>query len=204
MGLEIVQIRAGDMANFSYLVYCPHSLKGLAVDPSFAPDSLLAAARERGVGIDILVNTHGHRDHTAGNGRILEATGARLAAHPLDVTGADIPLAEGSIITVGEGVVKILHTPGHTPGSVVLNPPGSLITGDTLFVTCVGRADLAGSDPAALYRSLCRLASFPAATRIYPGHDYGPQPVSSIAFERDHNPYLQCADLADFLHLRMG
>lgn len=204
MGLEIVQIRAGEMANFSYLVYCPHRLRGLAVDPSFAPDNLLAAALERGVVIDVLVNTHGHRDHTAGNGRILEATGARLAAHPLDMAGVDIPLTEGSIIDVGEGTVKILHTPGHTPGSVVLHPPGALITGDTLFVTCVGRADLAGSDPVALYRSLCRLASFPAATGIYPGHDYGPQPVSSIAFEREHNPYLQCSDLADFLHLRMG
>lgn len=204
MGLEIVQIRAGEMANFSYLVFCPRSLRGLAVDPSFAPANLLAAAREREVVIDVLVNTHGHRDHTAGNGQILEATAARLAAHPLDVAGADIPLTEGSIIHVGEETVQILHTPGHTPGSVVLHPPGALITGDTLFVTCVGRADLAGGDPAALYRSLCRLASFPEATRIYPGHDYGPQPVSSIAFERQHNPYLQCSGLADFLHLRMG
>lgn len=204
MGLEIVQIRAGDMANFSYLIYCPRSLRGLAVDPSFTPDKLLAAARERNVTIDILANTHGHRDHIAGNGQILEVTAAKLAAHPLDVPGVDIPLAEGSALTVGEGTVKILHTPGHTPGSVVLHPPGALITGDTLFVTCVGRADLAGSDPAALYRSLCRLSSFPAATRIYPGHDYGPQPVSSIAFELEHNPYLQCSDLADFLHLRMG
>jgi glyoxylase-like metal-dependent hydrolase (beta-lactamase superfamily II) len=202
--LEIVQIRAGDMANFSYLVYCPRSLRGLAVDPSFAPDNLLAAAAERGVSIDILVNTHGHRDHIAGNGRILEATGARLAAHPLDVKGVDIPLTEGSVLSIGEGTVDILHTPGHTPGSIVLHPPGALITGDTLFVTCVGRADLAGSDPVALYHSLCRLAAFPAATRIYPGHDYGPQPVSSVAFELEHNPYLQCSDLADFLHLRMG
>jgi glyoxylase-like metal-dependent hydrolase (beta-lactamase superfamily II) len=183
------------MGNFSYLVFCPASGRGLGVDPSFAPENLLAAAAERGVTIDILVNTHGHRDHIAGNGHILEATGARLAAHPLDVASADIPLTEGSVLKVGEGTVEILHTPGHTPGS---------LTGDTLFVTCVGRADLAGSDPAALYRSLCRLAAFPPATRIYPGHDYGPRPVSSVAFEREHNPYLQCADLESFLRLRMG
>jgi glyoxylase-like metal-dependent hydrolase (beta-lactamase superfamily II) len=204
VALEIVQIRAGEMANFSYLVYCPRSLRGLAVDPSFAPENLLTAAAERGVAIDILVNTHGHRDHIAGNGRILEATGARLAAHPLDVAAADIPLADGSILNVGEGTVEILHTPGHTPGSIVLHPPGALLTGDTLFVTFVGRADLAGSDPEALYRSLCRLAAFPPDTRIYPGHDYGPRPVSTVAFEREHNPYLQCPDLESFLHLRMG
>ena len=202
--LEIVQIRAGEMANFSYLVYCPSSLRGLGVDPSFAPKDLLAAAAERGVAIDILVNTHGHRDHIAGNSHILETTGARLAAHPLDVPGADIPLQEGSILSVGEGKVEILHTPGHTPGSIVLHPPGALITGDTLFVTFVGRADLAGSDPEALYRSLRRLAAFPPDTEIYPGHDYGPRPVSTVAFEREHNPYLQCPDLESFLHLRMG
>ena len=94
--------------------------------------------------------------------------------------------------------------PGHTPGSLTLHPPGALITGDTLFVTFVGRADLAGSDPEALYRSLRRLAEFPAATRVYPGHDYGPQPVSTIGFEIAHNPYLQCPDLASFLKLRLG
>jgi glyoxylase-like metal-dependent hydrolase (beta-lactamase superfamily II) len=204
VALEIVQIRAGEMANFSYLVYCPRSLRGLAVDPSFAPENLLTAAAERGVAIDILVNTHGHRDHIAGNGRILETTGARLAAHPLDVAGADIPLNEGSLLNVGEGTVEILHTPGHTPGSIVLHPPGALLTGDTLFVTFVGRADLPGSDPEALYRSLCRLAAFPPDTRIYPGHDYGPRPVSTLAYEREHNPYLQCPDLESFLHLRMG
>lgn len=204
LALEIVQVRAGEMENFSYLVYCPESLRGLAVDPSFAPEHLLAAAAERRVAIDILVNTHGHRDHIAGNGRILEATGARLAAHPLDVAEADIPLADGSVLSVGEGTVDILHTPGHTPGSIVLHPPGALITGDTLFVTFVGRADLAGSDPEALYRSLRRLAAFPPDTRIYPGHDYGPRPVSTVAFEREHNPYLQCPDLASFLRLRMG
>ena len=116
---------------------------------------------------------------------------------------ADLPLTEGSTLAVGTGEVKILHTPGHTPGSLTLHPPGALITGDTLFVTFVGRADLPGSDPAALYNSLRRLADFAPETHIYPGHDYGPQPSSTVAFERQHNPYLQCADLDSFLRLRM-
>jgi glyoxylase-like metal-dependent hydrolase (beta-lactamase superfamily II) len=204
VALKIVQIRAGEMANFSYLVYCPASGRGIGIDPSFAPEKLLATAAERGVVLEVLVNTHGHRDHIAGNSRILETTGARLAAHPLDVPGADNPLSEGSILKVGEGQVEILHTPGHTPGSIVLHPPGALITGDTLFVTFVGRADLAGSDPVALYHSLRRLAAFPPDTAIYPGHDYGPRPVSTVAYERENNPYLQCPDLDSFLHLRLG
>lgn len=202
--LEILQIRAGQMANFAYLIYCPLTLRGIAVDPSFDPQALLEAARGRGVEIEMLVNTHGHRDHVAGNEAVLCATGARLAAHPLDVPGADVSLEEGSLIRVGQGQVRILHTPGHTPGSICLNPPGALITGDTLFVTRCGRADLPGSDPRALYASLMRLAALEPQTRVFPGHDYGPCPVSTIGEELRTNPYLQCAELAEFIRLRMG
>lgn len=202
--LRIVQIRAGEMANFSYLVFCAATRRGIGVDPSLAPENLLSAASEHEVTLDLVVNTHGHRDHTGGNAKVLEATGARLAAHPADIPEADLPLEEGSVIPVGEGEIQILHTPGHTPGSITLHPSGALLTGDTLFVTFVGRADLGGSDPAALYASLRRLAALPCETLVYPGHDYGPRPVSSIGFERENNPYLKCPDLESFLRLRMG
>ncbi len=202
--LEIVQIRSGQMENFSYLVLCPETRRGIGVDPSLAPENLLAEAQRRGVRLDLVVNTHGHRDHTGGNAQVLAATGARLAAHPADVPEADLALEEGSVIAVGHGEVTVLHTPGHSPGSIVLHPAGALITGDTLFVTRVGRADLPGSDPEALYRSLRRLAAFPDETTIYPGHDYGPRPVSSLAFEKANNPFLQCEDLESFIRLRMG
>jgi glyoxylase-like metal-dependent hydrolase (beta-lactamase superfamily II) len=151
-----------------------------------------------------LANTHGHRDHIAGNDEILKATGAKLAANTLDVPRVDIALNEGSQLQIGGIMVNVLHTPGHTPGSLVFNPPGALIVGDTLFVTRCGRADFPGSDPAALYHSLLRLAAFPPETRVFPGHDYGPRPHSTIAFEREHNEYLKCPDLESFLRLRMG
>jgi hydroxyacylglutathione hydrolase len=202
--LEIIQIAAGEMANFAYLIYHPASRLGLAVDPSFEPQRLLDEIRRRQVALRWLVNTHGHRDHVAGNQVVLQATGALLAAHPLAVPGADVALNEGMVLNLGEVPVAVLHTPGHTPGDLVLNPPGALLTGDTLFVTHVGRADLPGSDAEALYASLQRLAAFPADTLVFPGHDYGPMPVSSIAFEREHNPYLRCPDLASFLRLRLG
>lgn len=204
MNLDIVQIPAGRMDNFSYLVICPHSRRALAVDPSLAPENLLAEVRRRELCVDLLVNTHGHSDHTGGNEAVLRETGARLAGHPLDIPDAAVALHEGSRLQVGEGVVDVLHTPGHSPGSITLYSGEGLITGDTLFVTFVGRADLAGSNPEDLYHSLRRLAAFPPQTRIYPGHNYGPQPVSTIGFELEHNPYLKCPDLAAFLKLRMS
>ena len=201
---EIVQIPAGDADNFSYLVYCKATREGLAIDPSFAPEALLAAAREHEVTITILGNTHGHRDHISGNGEILEATGARLAAHPVDVPNADIPLEEGSKVHIGNGTLMVMHTPGHTPGSIIFKTDEAIITGDTLFVSRCGRADLPGSNVEDLYESLQRLKQLAPETRVYPGHDYGPQPVSTIGWELEHNEFIRSPDLDSFITLRMG
>lgn len=204
MSLEVIQLRADPGANFSYLVFCPCSRRGWAVDPSLDPKPLLQRAAELQLTLELLVNTHGHGDHTAGNAEVLRRSTAKQAAHPLDLPQAAVHLSDGQRIVLGDGEVEVLHTPGHSPGSITLRLPHALITGDTLFVTRCGRADLAGSDPQALYQSLRRLASFPPETLVYPGHDYGPRPVSDIGFELAHNPYLQCAGLQQFLDLRMG
>jgi len=201
---EIIQIPVAGTDNFSYLVICTETGKAFGVDPGISPESLLNVVRERGLVLEILGNTHGHNDHIAGNAEVLRATGAKLAASPIDVPDPDIPLSEGSRIQVGEVIIDVLHTPGHSPGAVVFNPPGALITGDTLFVTRCGRADFAGSDPAALYHSLLRLAAYPPETKVFPGHDYGPKPNSTIAYEREHNVYIRCPDLDSFIKLRMG
>ena len=201
---EIIQVPVAGADNFSYLVICPQTGKALGVDPGRSPQSLMEVILRRRLTLEILANTHGHPDHIAGNGEILEATGAKLAANPVDVPDVDIPLGEGSRLQIGEITIEVLHTPGHTAGSLVFNPPGALITGDTLFVTRCGRADFPGSDPAGLYHSLLRLAAFAPETKVFPGHDYGPKPHSTIAFEREHNEYMKCADLEHFLKLRMG
>ena len=186
------------------LVYCPATKTAAVVDPSFGPDAVLAQAEALDVKIRILLNTHGHNDHAAGNRVILEKTGVPLAVHPLDNPEADMALRDGLQVPVGKGTLQVLHTPGHTPGSVCLFTGEALITGDTLFVTRVGRADLPGSDPEALYHSLTRLAALPGDTQVFPGHHYGPTPTSTIAFERANNPFLRCPDLQSFIRLRMG
>ncbi|MDX2479612.1 MAG: hydroxyacylglutathione hydrolase family protein [Desulfuromusa sp.] len=201
--LKIVQIHASAMDNFSYLIYCPKTLRGAAVDPSMRPALLLEQADKLGVKVVLLLNTHGHQDHIAGNESILKHTGARLAAHQSDVPCPDISLAEGSRLELGGSIIEVMHTPGHTPGSVIFKTGNQIITGDTLFVGRCGRADLPGSDVAALYNSLQRLKTLAGETQIYPGHDYGPTVTSTISWELRNNDYLKCPDLQSFIKLRL-
>jgi len=203
-GLEILQFPVGQAQNFAYLAFCPDTRQALVVDPSFGAAELLREADQRDLEIVLLANTHGHRDHTAGNAEILAATRARLAAHPSDVPQAGIHLGEGMEMGVGNCKFSVLHTPGHSPGSLVFLTGGSIITGDTLFVSRCGRADLPGSDVNALYRSLQRLKSLPAETVVYPGHNYGSTPTSTIGRELEENDFLRCPDLESFIALRMS
>lgn len=201
--LQIIQIDASEMDNFSYLIYCPETLCAAAVDPSMRPELLLKKAAILGVTLKLLLNTHGHQDHIAGNDIILKHTNAKLAAHSADLLNPDISLREGTKLGLGNGIIEVMHTPGHTPGSVVFKTGKQIITGDTLFVSRCGRADLPGSDVTALYKSLQRLKKLPGNTRIYPGHNYGPTVTSTISWELKNNEYLKCQNLQAFIKLRM-
>ncbi|PLX87690.1 MAG: hypothetical protein C0618_06005, partial [Desulfuromonas sp.] len=119
--LEVVQIPAGEMGNFAYIVYCPSTKNAVGIDPSFAPDLMLQEVEQRDLTLIALLNTHGHHDHIAGNQTILDAVSVPLAAHPADLPDADICLRDGSVIDLGQGQIDVLHTPGHTPGSVVFS-----------------------------------------------------------------------------------
>ena len=204
VALEIVQIDASEMDNYSYLVYCPQTMQGAAVDPSMRPEKLLDAAKLRGVTLNLLLNTHGHQDHIAGNPQIQAHAQVKLAAHPNDLPQAELKLEDGAILEIGNGRVEVLHTPGHTPGSLVFRTGNAIITGDTLFVSRCGRADLPGSNVEDLYHSLQRLKQLPADLRVYPGHNYGPTPTSTIGWERGNNEFLKCPDLPSFIKLRIG
>jgi len=204
VALEIVQLKTSDMENFSYLVYCPQTREGVVVDPSLRPQLLLDEAARREINLRLLLNTHGHQDHIKGNNDILAAGDIKLAAHPDAVPGADIQLCEGMQLPIGNSSVTVMDTPGHAPGSVVFATADAIISGDTLFVGRCGRADLPGSDVYQLYASLQRLKKLAPTTKVYPGHDYGPLPHSTIAWELEHNEFIKCPDLESFIVLRMG
>lgn len=204
VALEVLQIPAGKMDNFAYLVFCPQTRQAVVVDPSLAPDSVLAAAAENNLEIIALLNTHGHHDHIAGNSDILAAVKVPHWGHPDDLPAADRQLLHGSEVVVGDGCIKVIHTPGHTPGSVVLHTGAGLITGDTLFVGRCGRADLPGSDVYQLYESLQLLKKLDGGLKVYPGHDYGARPVSTIEDELRENDFLNAPDLESFIKIRMG
>ena len=185
-------ILAGPLDNNVLLVADRATRTAMVVDPALgATAPVLAAARDLEVEIVSIVNTHGHWDHVADNAPLAAATGAPIAIHTADAarlgrpkgelgplpweippSRADRLLTEGDTVQVGAITFTVLHTPGHTPGSICLYSAAwsLLISGDTLFAGSYGRYDLPGGDPGALQDSLTRLAELPAATQVYPGH----------------------------------
>jgi glyoxylase-like metal-dependent hydrolase (beta-lactamase superfamily II) len=209
--MEIKQLRLARMAVFCYLVGDENTRTCAVIDPAFETDRILSEAERMQYRITHIINTHGHSDHTAGNRAIKAATGAKLLIHELDagrlgkmmhttfsriLGGKGSPRADGllhdaDLIRVGQTRLRILHTPGHTPGSVCLFADGHLFTGDTLFVGAVGRIDLPGGSRLQMRMSLReKIFTLPGDTIVWPGHDYGPTPRSTIAHERNTNPFI--------------
>ena len=186
----IRQLEIGMMDNFSYLVGCSQTRKALVIDPGDDVSAILAAAKREGLTIVAIINTHAHGDHTAGNQALKKQTKARIMIHAQDADGypqADDHLTDGEEIHVGEITIKVIHTPGHTPGGICLYADGNLFTGDTLFVGDSGRTDLPGGDRPTLGASIRRIMKLPEDTVVWPGHDYGPRPSSTLAWEKRHN-----------------
>ena len=183
--------------NFNYLIACPETGKALAIDP-LDHKKCLNHAKEQGWDIRQIVNTHEHHDHTGGNGKIIEATGARVLAH--HGAGKSIPemsqgLNAGDVILVGKTVeLEAMDTPGHTMSHVCLlsrtDNPG-LFSGDTLFNAGAGNCHN-GGHPNELYDTFIKqLATLTDNTLIYPGHDYL---HNNLQFTLDREPGNRAAE----------
>jgi len=211
MGLYVRQLKLGPMENFVYLLGAEGSPQTAIVDPAWDVPAALRAAREDGRAVTHALLSHHHFDHVNGLPDLLAQGGVRVFAHRADLAGlapevrAEVtPLDAGDAVEVGPLRVAAMHTPGHTPGSTCWHTGDGLFAGDTVFVNACGRCDLAGGDPEQMFQSLNRVASLPGEVRLYPGHDYGDVPVSSVARERQQNPYFQkLSSLTDFLAWRM-
>ena len=203
----IRQIEVGNFSIFSYLVGDEQAGECLLIDPSDDHDLLLKEAKSHNLAVKYIVNTHAHIDHSMGNREMVRRTGAKVIIHEADAEGlldtprdilemfgaeapapADILVSDGSLITVGNVSLQAIHTPGHTPGGMCLYSDGMVFTGDTLFVGSVGRTDFPGGSYAELERSIrTKLYTLPGDTVVYPGHNYGITPTSTIQYERRSN-----------------
>ena len=205
MQLIFEQIRVGGDRNFGYLIADRDVGQGALVDPSYAPELLADRAQAQGVTVTHIINTHGHADHTNGNVAAVELTGAPVAAHPDAPDTPDVSLADGAQVSVGDVHLTVLHTPGHCPDHLVLYEPTHrlVVTGDLLFVGKVGGTQTE-DDARVEWESLSRLLdTAPDDTTVWPGHDYGVRPSSTIGLEKHTNPFLRCADVDAFLRLRV-
>lgn len=186
----IKQLEVGYLDNYCYLVGCEKTRTALVIDPGPDANRILSEAEAAELDIETIVNTHGHGDHTAGNAALKSLTGARIVIHYLDADNtpdADVRLTDEKTLKVGTITFEIIHTPGHTPGGICLYARGNLFTGDTLFVGDSGRTDLIGGDRPTLGASIRRLMALPDDTVVWPGHNYGPTPTSTIGWEKRHN-----------------
>ncbi|MDI7277224.1 MAG: MBL fold metallo-hydrolase [Anaerolineae bacterium] len=198
----------GPLQTNCYLAVCTETKEAIVIDPGGDARRIMRAVNEEGVAVRLIVDTHAHFDHVAANGAIHEATGAPIAIHRLDADALTQPVAlfglsfggpvspsaqrlleEGDEVRFGNVSLRVLHTPGHTPGGISLlyEPEPAVFSGDALFQYGIGRTDFPGGDPETLLRSIrSRLFPLPDATVVYPGHG----PTTTIGAERLGNPWL--------------
>ncbi|NIP67304.1 MBL fold metallo-hydrolase [Candidatus Bathyarchaeota archaeon] len=204
-------LTVGALQTNCYLVGCPESLQGLIIDPGFSTNreaqTIMEKVEEHNLTIKYIVNTHGHPDHTSGNGILKEKTGASLLIHELDAPkltntsqnlsalfglhvnspSPDQTLQEGDLVQVGGVKLKVLHTPGHSKGGICLLAEKVIFTGDTLFAGSIGRYDFPDANLQEIMKSLKRLTELPDHLKVYPGHG----PSSTLGEEKRSNPFLR-------------
>jgi len=201
----------GSLATNCYIVWDSDSKIGAIIDPGFETESegfrILDFIRRSDLRVAYIVNTHGHFDHISGDAAIKDGTGASIMIHELDARyltepalsmpfynmeiaplKADILLREGDEIRIGGEKLRVIHTPGHTMGSISLLGREGIFTGDTLFAGSIGRVDLPGSSPEAMRRTLKeKISKLPDRLHVYPGHG----PLTTMKIEKERNPYLR-------------
>jgi hydroxyacylglutathione hydrolase len=206
--IRVITLLLGTLETNGYLVSDPVSRHAVMIDPADDGDGLADRIAQEGLQLDAILLTHGHGDHIGGVEALRKRSGAPVWIHPADAAmltdaflnlsalfdagyitlPADQLLSESSRIDLGNSRIQVLHTPGHTPGSVCFLIEDLLFSGDTLFRNSVGRSDFSGSSGDQLIQSIKqKLMSLPDDIQVYPGHGM----ATTIDHERKHNPFLK-------------
>ncbi len=207
----IHQFELGPWDNFLYFLGDSETREVAVIDPAWDAGTILREAEKNDLTITHILCTHSHFDHVDQVDAVLKKVDVpvHMLEPEVEFSGFRcenlVKSKPGDSVTIGKNCdVVMVHTPGHTPGSVCYSAGNDLITGDTLFVDGCGRCDFVGGDPEVMYATLKNLAEkLPQNTRVYPGHNYGPTPSAEIAAQRDSNPYFQHDSVAKFLAHRM-
>lgn len=220
--LYFKQLEIGPMQNFIYLIGSTETRKAAVVDAAWDIERILGQAAADGMEITHALVTHTHPDHVGswlrgahieGVEELLAKTKAKVVVHSGEaeflksLSPSDMIKAEsGDVIDVGGLGIKLIHTPGHTPGSQCFLLESSLVSeprliaGDTLFIGSCGRVDFPGGSAEKMYESLTqKLMRLPDETLLFPGHNYAARPASTIGEQKKTNPYLQFHSLDAFL-----
>lgn len=190
----------GGLSTNCYIVSSQHTKDAIIIDPGIdipsEADQIFDYIAEAGLKVKLIVNTHGHADHINGDAIFQEKYNIPICIHRFDAVSLavlenmnfpqTILLDEGSLVEFGDESLKVIHTPGHTPGSICLLGNRLVFTGDTLFAGGIGRTDFSGGSDSDMRRSLEKLQSLPDDYLIYPGHG----PPSIMGEEKRVNPFL--------------
>lgn len=215
--LQVKTLTVGALGTNCFVAWCEETKEAIVIDPGFSTETegkktVLHTIDANGLHVKCIVNTHGHADHTSGNGVVKKATGAPILIHELDAQllgesgkdwasmfgyelvspPADKSLKEGDTIRFGKQTLTTLHTPGHTPGGMSLVGIDCVFVGDTLFHGSIGRTDFPGGDYRTLIRSMKeKLTVLPDNFTVYTGHG----PTTTIGTEKRNNPFLLTPEL---------
>ena len=198
------QIRVGGDRNFGYLIGDETSRQAAIVDASYAPERVLERVEQHGLKVCYIISTHSHPDHIAGNAYFVERTPAPEVLHESTPHLCSRRIRDDDELPLGGLTLRFLHTPGHIPDHVCLLVENKLLTGDILFVGKIGGTGprFPGSDPRQQWESLHRIMRLDGKIEVWPGHDYGVRPSSTIGDEIATNPFLLTKTFEEFLHLK--
>ena len=195
--LKVHNLPLGAYQTNTYIVHDSEAKSCAIIDPGYEADAILKTVSDLGLTVDAILLTHGHFDHVGAVKELAVETGCDVYLHPEDLTMPPMMTAgplyythhydEGDVLDLAGLTIRVLHTPGHTGGSVCLLIEDVLISGDTLFCHSCGRTDLPGGDPDAIMKSLARLKALEGNYRVLPGHNR----ATTLAIEREYNPFMK-------------